>query len=304
MRALPLNLISTPVAVLNSLGLNLRIGLSSEDPMVGRNPSEDYDAFLSIYSPEGFFLKREHLGRIPSERRRFFDVSTITRGLVSGVDHLAVVHRVPSKMLVGDADIEAEIELGTEPDYSLFRSLVEYSYPQGGNGAVIYETPHHLNSRSGSSNTFTFTCQTLISDTTRPYVALVHHSVNPSYSKVASFEYALHSLSGEMVAMERVAVGPFGIKLLDISEVIPKRIIARETDPQDGMSAFTFVGLSEDSAMLSVIVNAAPSLRAVAVEHTHPPQTYLFPLDPTYQRKVKTEAQASWKSIFASAKRD
>ncbi len=303
MRNSPLNLISTPVAVLNSLGLNLRIGLSSEDPMVGRNPSEDYDAFLSIYSPEGFLLKREHLGKILPDRRRFFDVSTITRGHISGVDHLAVVHRIPSKMLDGGADIEAEIELGINPDYSLFRSLVEYSYPQGGNGAVIYETPHQLNSGAGSSNTFTFTCQTLISETTRPYVALVHHSVNPKYSKVANFEYALHSLSGEMVAIDRVSVGPFGVKLIDISEIIPKSVISRETDPQDGMSAFTFVGVSEDSAILSVIINAAPSLRAVAVEHTHPPQTYLFPLDPTYQRKVKIEAQAGWKSLFDSAKR-
>ena len=54
MRISPLNLISTPMAVLNTVGVDLRVGLSSEDPMVGRNPSEPYEAYLSIYSPEGY----------------------------------------------------------------------------------------------------------------------------------------------------------------------------------------------------------------------------------------------------------
>ena len=62
MRISPLNLISTPIAVLNSVGLNLRVGLSSEDPMVGRNPSETYAAYLSVYSPGGVLLERQHLG--------------------------------------------------------------------------------------------------------------------------------------------------------------------------------------------------------------------------------------------------
>lgn len=77
-----LNLISTPAAVLNSLGLNLRLGLSSEDPMVGRLGSEPYEAFLSIYSPDGSMLERTHVGQIPANRRRYIDVTAITQKLV------------------------------------------------------------------------------------------------------------------------------------------------------------------------------------------------------------------------------
>ena len=48
-----LNLISTPIPVLNSLGLELSVGLSSEDPVVGRSPNETFLAYLTVYSPEG-----------------------------------------------------------------------------------------------------------------------------------------------------------------------------------------------------------------------------------------------------------
>lgn len=298
----PLNLISTPIPVLNSLGLNLRVGLSSEDPMVVRHPSETYDAYLSIYSPEGLLSERVHLGQIPPHRRRFFDVTDATRRLVPSQDHLCVVHRIPSRLLAQVSGVEEEIELDSEPDYSLFRSLVEFSYPNGSNGSVIYETPHRLNPGtpgSGSSNTLTFTCQTLLSQTVSTYMVLIHYSVNPAYSRVAHYEFAFHALSGERVASERVALGPFSIRVLDVGQIIPADVVAREADPQDGISAFTFVGYSDDASILGMVVNTAPSLGAVAVEHTHPPQTYLLPLDPSYQRQVKAEAQAGWKSILS-----
>ena len=305
MRTSLLNLISTPVPVLNALGLNLRVGLSSEDPMVGRHPSEPYEAYLSVYSPEGLLLERVHLGQIPANRRRFFDISVITRRLVPDLDHLTVVHRIPSRMSPESSDLEDEIEMSVEPDYSLFRSLIEYSYPEGGNGSVIYETPPRLNAGTSghrSSNTLTFTCQTVVSELVNTYVVLVHYSVTPSYSRIASYDFALHSLSGERVVSDSVTIGPFSIKALDMAQVIPERHVERERDPHDDLSSFTFVGYSEDAAIQVVVVNVAPSLDAVAVEHTHPPQTYLFPLDTSYQRKAKADAQKEWRRILSEDK--
>lgn len=301
MRISPLNLISTPLAVLNSLSLRLRVGLSSEDPMVGRHPTEAYEAYLSIYSPEGLLLERTRLGQIAPSRRRFFDVSAIAGRLAPNVDHLAVVHRIPSRLVAKISSIEEEIELPEETDYSLFRSLVEYSYPQGGNGSVIYETPPRLNaggSGQKSSNTLTFTCQTLLSEVAQTHVVLIHYSVNPTYSRVANYSFALHSQSGEEVASGNVAIGPFAIKVLDIAQIIPEHQVQRERDPFDGSSAFTFVGYSEDAAILVVIVNTAPTLGGVAVEHTHPPQAYLFPSDPSDQQNVKVAAEKVWKTIL------
>jgi len=303
MRVSPLNLISTPVAVLNSLGLNLRIGLSSEDPMVGRHPTEPYEAYLSVYSPEGVLTGRTHLGRIPPDRRRFFDISSITRQSVSGLDHLVVAHRVPSRLLPPGSNPEDEIELTSEPDYSVFRSLVEYSFPDGGNGSVIYETPPRLNANPGgpgSPSTLTFSCQTVISQEVNTHIILINYSVNRSYSHIATFNFALHSDSGEMVASERVDVGPFSVSVIDMAEIVPGRLVERHRDPSDGLSSFTLVGYCDDAVLLALFVNTTPSLRAVSVEHTHPPQTYILPIDPNYRRAVKKDAESAWKSILAA----
>lgn len=296
----PLNLISTPVAVLNTLGLNLRVGLSSEDPIVGRHPSESYEVYRSIYSPEGLFLERQHLGQIPPNRRRFFPVSDITRESVPSLDHLTVIHRVPTRLLDGGAGVEDEIEFSDEPDYSLVRSLVEYSYPGGGNGSVIYETPPRLNAAGyRSSNTLTFTCQTVLSEAVNTFILLIHYSVSPSHSQMATFQYGLHSLSGQEVFSDRVSIGPFSAKIIDLGQVVPSHIVEENRDPQDGLSAFTLVGISEDAALLSLFINASPSLGAVALEHTHPLQSYLFPMDTEYRRKVKSEAQEKWRLNFS-----
>jgi len=298
MRISLLNLISTPVPVLNTIGLNLRVGLSSEDPTVVGHIPETYTAYLSIYSPEGLLLDRLLLGSIPPERRRFFDISAITHALVPALDHLSVVHRIPTKLLAQVSSVEDEIELPTVPEYPLFRSVVEYSYPGGGNGSVIYETPPGLNASTSSSNTLTFTCQTLLSASVNTFVVLTNYSVNPSYSGVANYHFALHSLSGERVVTDNVTIGPFAIRILDLAHIIPREVVQREMDPQDGLSTFTFVGYSEDASIVLFAVNAAPDLGAVAVEHTHPPQSYIIPSDPSYQRRAKTEAQIQWKSIL------
>jgi hypothetical protein len=297
-----LNLISTPVPVLNTLGLSLRVGLSSEDPKVFL-PSEHYDAYLSVYSPEGILLDRLRLGQIPPNRRKFFEVSAITRKLVGDVDHLTVVHRVPSRLLAQGTNVEDEIELPNEADYFLFRSLIEYSFPQGGNGSVIYETPRNLN-LSASSNTLSFTCQIVLSESVNSYVVLVNYSMDRSYSRIANYKFAIYSLAGALVATDQVAIGPFGIKVLDMARVISSHQIGSCRDPQDGTAAFTFIGYSDDAALLMMTVSASPSLGAVSVEHTHPPQAYLFPSQVSQQRVIKADAQEVWMEILSKLKAD
>ena len=299
MRQSLLNFISTPLPMLNSLGLNLRVGLSSEDPMVGRRPSEEYETYLSIYSPEGTLLKRPYLGAIPPHRRKYFDVSEISRSLIPQLDHLTVVHRIPTRLSGLVSNLEDEIELPDELDSSYMRSLAEYSLPEGGNGSVIYETPPHLNTGS-SSNTLTFTNQIVLSEFMNTSVVLINHSVNSKYAQIADYTFAVYSLSGELVVSDHINIGPFGVAVLDMSEVIPKAVANSERDIIDGLSTFTFVGLSDDAVLLVMVVNSAPGLGAVSVEHTHPPQTYMFPFDSAQQRLVKSTARARWKSVLSA----
>ena len=306
MRRSLLNLISAPVPVLNSIGLNLRVGLSSEDPTTLNHPTESYAAFLTTYSPEGVLVGRTHLGEIPPNRRKLYDISAITRELIPGpVDHLTVLHRVPTRLLSQVDNVESVIDLPEDLHYPMFRSMVEYSYPQGGNGSVIYETPPGLNAakrEEKSSNTLIFTCQIVLSQVLNTYMVLIHYSVDPSYAAIADFGYGIFSPSGERVSYGDVSVGPFSIRVVDMTKVIPRDVINKERDPLDGQSAFTFVGYSEDAVLIPLIVNASPDLGAVGVEHTHPPQAYVFPSDANIKRKVKTDAESAWKSVLTMAR--
>ena len=184
----------------------------------------------------------------------------------------------------------------------MFRSLIEYSFPGGGNGSLIAETTPGLNagaSEGRSSNTLTFTCQTVLSETLNTYVVLIHYSIDPAYSRIANYNFALHSLSGELVLKDSLQIGPYAIKVLDLGQIVPNELAEKERDPADGLSCFTFVGYSDNAALMVMVVNTAPSLGGVAVEHTHPPQTYLLPFDGSYQRKAKVDAQTAWKSILS-----
>ena len=296
MKISPLNLISSPLAVLNSLGLNLRVGLSSEDPSVMEH-SEPYDVVLSVYSPEGLMEKQMRIGEIPINSRRFFDVSRITRELIPDLNHLAVIHRVPSKLFRQMSDLSDQIEVKKLPDYDLFRTVVEYSLPGGANGSVIYESPPGLNTRP-SSNNLTFTSQIVLSEAVNTHIILINYSLNPSYKQIANYHFGIYTLDGKNVISDRVSVGPFGITVLDVSNRIPDNVINEMQDSEDGFSAFNFVGYSDDASIMSVVVNLAPSLGGVSVEHTHPPQTYLFPSDRYERSGVKKAAIAHWKSIL------
>ena len=184
----------------------------------------------------------------------------------------------------------------------MFRSTVEYSYPGAGNGSVIYETTPRLNDGQRSSNSFTFTCQTVLSESVNTHVILINSSMNPAYSTIANFTYGLHSSSGELVWTDNVSLGPFGVRILDLASVMPAQVVSREQDPEDGVAAFSFIGYSEEAAVTVLLVNAAPSLGAVAVEHTHPPQAYLFPLGAEYKRTAKEDARQAWKSILPAGR--
>jgi hypothetical protein len=301
-----LNLISTPVPVLNSIGLNLRVGLSSEDPTTLNHPTESYTAFLTTYSPEGVLMQRSRLGEIPPNRRKLYNLSGELGKIVPGsADHLAVVHRIPTRMLSDVDSVESEIDLPRNLHYPFFRTMVEYSFPNGGNGSVIYETPPSLNSTADgriSSNTLIFTCQIVLSELLNSYLVLIHYSVEPSYVTTADFGFAVYSLSGEQVVTEHIVAGPFSVKVLDMRRIIPANVIKRETDPQDGQAAFTLTGYSEGSVLIPLIVNAAPELGSVGVEHTHPPQAYLLPPQSNLQRKIKIDAERVWDGILAPEK--
>ena len=303
MRVALLNLISTPAAVLPRSGLELSMGLSSEDPMVGRHPSEPYDAYLSVYAPDGAFAERLALGTIAPNRRWLLNVSSLVRPLGFQDDHLVVLHRVPSALAERFGTLEEPVELPDETDYGFFRAYVQYGYPDGGgaHGGVIYEIPHRFNEPGPGgrpSAVLTFTTKIVLSEAVETSVVLLNCSTDPRYRTTAEYRYAVYTGAGLPAAGGVCRVGPFAAARLELRQAIPARVVADVQDPDDGFSHFCFYGICENAAVAVLVLNLAPALRGVSLEHTHPTQGYLMASAPEDQQRIKREAIAGWRTLM------
>ena len=296
-----LDLISTPIPVLHSLGLDVSTGLSSEDPMGDRHPSEPYTAYLTIYTPSGALADSVFLGEIPTRRRRLFAISPVTKRYVPDQDHLAVVHRIPTRLMTWwGRRPEDPIELPPgDEGYGMFRNLVQYAFPGGGNGSVIYEAPPGLNvSKSGraAGNTLTFTSKIVVSETVNTCLALIYYSLDPHCERIASYTYGLFAPTGESVATRTLDLKPFTTALIDVKATMPGEAVERFRDPADGLTCLSYVGYSADAVLIPLILNLDLSGKAVSVEHTHPAQTYTCPSRLEHKRLCKHRAVEAWQT--------
>lgn len=305
MRVRLLNLITTPAAVLPKSGLELSMGLSTDDPMVGRHVSEPFDAYLSVYAPDGTFAKRLVLGQVPANRRRLINVSEMIRSFNFEDPHLVILHRVPASLAERFGTVDEPVALSDDTDYSFYRSYVQYAYPsgQGAHGGVIYEMAPHFNEPPpgrGPSEVLTFTTKMVLSEKVQTIVLLLHPSTNPNYAVHARYSYALYDAEGSAVALGDRVVAPFGVGVVDIGAAVPQEALNRLRDPEDGMTNLSFHGICQDASMMIVVLNVAPVLGAVSVEHTHPPQGYLMAPSTAVQRRIKHEAVVSWQRVMGS----
>ena len=300
------NLISTPAAVLPREGLELHIGLSSEDPMVGRHPSEPYDVYLSVYAPDGTFARRLALGRIPPRRREEFDVSSLVRPFGFDDNHLVVMHRVPASLAECHGVVDEPVSLPKETDYGFFRSYVQYAYPgsRGAHGGLIYEIPHRFNEPipgKAPPAVLTFTTKIVLSEMVNTCVLLLNCSTDPQYQTTAEYGFAIYANDGSRLTAGRRPVAPFTVGLLDLRQLIPETAVSRARDPHDGLSHFCFYGICEQASVAVLVLTLAPALRGVSVEHTHPTQGYLLASAPDDQQRIKRNAIAKWREIIAAA---
>lgn len=301
-----LNLISTPIPVANTLGVDVAVGLSSEDPIAGRRAPEAYRAYLTIYDPAGVLAKRLDLGEVLPPHHRMFDVTALTRTRVPAADHLAVVHRVPRRLLAGRGPDDM-VELAREDaDYAMYRSLVQYSYPGGSNGSVIYETPPGFNlPRPGRppASTLTFTSKVVVSETVDTCIALMNYSMDPAYAVTARYRYAFFAPDGVCVGEGEEGLIPFGVRLIHARAAVGPAALTAHRDSVDGLTWLTYVGYCRDTAIVPLILTVAPGRRTVSVEHTHPAQAYTLPARPQDKHKVKTDAVAAWARRLGEAAR-
>jgi hypothetical protein len=266
-----------------------------------------YEAYLTVYGPDGLRAERVHLGEIPPERRRLFDVTAITRKRFPHADHLVVAHRIPHRLLADHAPEDVvELEHG-DADFAMYRSLVQYAYPGRANGSVIYETPPSFNlPRPGRppASTLTFTSKIVVGDDATTCLALMNYSLDPAYDVTARYDFAFFAPDGTRVTTGRKALPPFTVRALDARRSVPAAAAASYRDTRDGLSWFTYVGLCRDTAIIPLILTLSPERGAVAVEHTHPAQAYTLPARPQDKHRVKSRAVELWADLLASERLD
>lgn len=273
---MPLYLITTPIAVLPSLGMDVSVGVSGDDPMGNRAHTDSYELTCSLYKPDGSFIGRPCLGtgRIEAGERQLHSMSDISQKMKLDGDHLAVVHRIPR-------------DYTTPRDYTLFRTCVQYQRTDSTNfGRVIYESPPSLNvAKPGKrpSSTLTHTNTILGGKGYANYLVLLHYSMDAAYASHASYHYAVFDQHGERIDKRTVEIGPFQVRAVALPE---------------WTNLCTLVGWCDSAALIVLVLTLHRPTNSVTLEHTHPAQSLTMCHQDAQRNEMKQAALEGWKKVL------
>jgi hypothetical protein len=289
-----LDLISTPVGVLNATALETRAGISGDDPLCERLIGERLRVFVSLFAPNGTFVERRELDPIAGGERRMINLSEIARPLFGNVNVLSVVHRIPYSVCPPGQD-PAETILKTNPieDYDLLRTMIEYGYPGRGRGGVIYETPPGINSteRRGKQSALILSSKVAISEQQNSTVLLINMSQDFAYRGHVTLRARLFAPDGQAVAAHEERLPPFSISILSIRDWLTR---AGKAPTGNDISTYSVVAWSKEGALIPLFLQTHEAAGSVSIEHSNPPQVYLLPKSAGLRFKLKNEAVASW----------
>lgn len=259
----PLHLASTPIAVMAKYGLATYAGLSGDDPGQTRNRGISFSVVLSAFAGSKLLGRRE-LRTIGPHEHVFISLDQQLEDLGWREASLCILHRVPSQYMA-DGRIRSGDHSGRKPDYSMYRTVVQYGTPNGAMGGLIYETPPNLNLTGRKPHFLSFTNKVYLSEGVDSYLVFLNYSVSADYSHETEARLAFHDLDGRKVADAAVKVPPYDFACLRVNDVLTS---AR--DP--GFFSVSASSVTSSLIPLSVLVNRRNG--GVSVEHSHPPQEY------------------------------
>jgi hypothetical protein len=296
-----LDLLSTPVPILDGEGLVTRVGLSAADPLGERHAGEAFRVFLTQYSADGMHISRREIGTLAAGERRIFDVAALLRGEKGEGNRLAVIHRVPESLCPsGEEPATAAPFLGQHAEYELYRAVVEYADPRGGNGSVVYETPPRFNDlrdRPRPQETLSFTSKILISEQYDTLLCLIHYSVDPSYRRTATYRMRVFTDAGEVAATRELILEPFTATVVSMRELL----VLSSTRGSGEFRNYSMIAWCRDAAVIPLMIQRAPNCGSVAVEHIHPAQAFLLPNEIGQRNVIKATSIAAWDHAFEAA---
>lgn len=263
-----MNLSSTPVAILSHIGLKTYIGISGDDPSGIRNIGENFQLLLSIYQDSSLFCVVD-LGLIGPGQRQFVSVDHVLEALNIDVFNipLVVIHRVPSQYF-NKGKLSKLDEGANVGDYYMYRVVVQYENALKGMASVTYETPPKMNYlNNGKASFLSFSNMLVKNEDSENILVFINYSMNFKYDKTCSLYLNFYNENGIAFKSNFELVKPFSILIFKVGDLLKNE--------QDG-DRFSYVAASRDAILLplSLIINLKNG--GMSLEHTHPPQEYLY----------------------------
>ena len=280
---IPLNLVSTPIAIMARHGLRTYAGVTADDPSSKRNTGVNFVVILSIYG-EGLLLGRINVGTVFAHEHYFIDIDAeVARYKWSDTASLCVVHRVPTSHISKNRKSD-NIGSHKHADFSMYRTVVQYALEGSGMGSVIYETPPNFNVIGSKPHFLSFSNKIYLHPDTQNHLCLLNYSISANYAQAADVKIEFRNASGNCIGCEKVTVAAF-----DFECVIIEKYIQASTST---IVSYSAASLTSALLPLSIITNKRSG--SVSVEHSHPPQEYMMS-DWSVINRIKRHAA---KSIF------
>ncbi len=269
MRIDPYHLISTPIPILPHLEPKAFAGVSGEDPEGKRHQGKGFSVWLTIYSPLGQFLERKQIDELSFGARKFYNLSELTQSFKFKEPYLSVIHRVPLDLKIENGMVEIPVNYDT--DFDMFRTVVQFADQKGGAGSVIYETPPHFNENPSKKGAhLSFSNQMMIGKEANTYLLLINYSVNSAYSTSAARSLFIFGADGSEKALTHNVILPFGIDVINLSELVDQN-----PENYEELEQYSYVACSRDASLIPLILNVNVRGGGVSLEHTHPPNSNL-----------------------------
>ena len=259
----PLHLASTPIAVMAKHGLATYAGLSGDDPGQTRNRDATFSVVLSAYAGSRLLGRRE-LRTLGPHEHVFIELDPQLAELGWSEASLCILHRVPSQY-VDDGRVRRGEDSGRKPDYSMYRTVVQYGLPNGGMGGLVYETPPNFNASGRKPHFLSFSNKLYLSEGVDNYLLYLNYSVSADYAHETEVKVAFHAADGRRAAATSLKVPPNDFAFLRVNDLL-------KGAPEPGFYSVSASSVTSALIPLSVLVNRRNG--GVSVEHAHPPQEY------------------------------
>ena len=294
-----LDLISTPIAILNATALQTRAGISGDDPLCERMIGERFRVLISFFDPTGIFAERVELEPIGPGERRLVDLSGLARERFGAQNALAIVHRVPFSVCPpGQEPDKTEISGNPHDNFDLLRVMVEYGYAGRGKGAVIYETPPGINgARRKAQSALILSSKIAVSQQQNTSMLLINMSEDLSYRGRVTARARVFSADGQEAVAREIEVAPFSFVLLSMRDWL----LETGRPVGDDLETYSVVAWSREGALIPLFLQTHERTGSVSIEHSNPPQVYLLPVTQAERFRIKNEAVAHWDKYWRAS---